>query len=220
MTDNKTHSNQQNTSEEDKPEAGHSADIRRRRLIKGATLAPVILSVTSRPVLGAECTISGFISGNVSDPGQSDCVGGFSPGAWRTPYRGDGNWNNTPFDPGTCKNSAKKQWTCNGYEDDGTPFFGPSTFTGSDTHYHDKTLMQVLWMKGHEDPHEFGQHIVAALCNSYAVAGYGMKPSDVLEIYSNIEAHGGPSSGYYEGANGKIMSVEDVVIFIQSTFAY
>ncbi|RRQ22854.1 hypothetical protein D6C00_13550 [Thiohalobacter thiocyanaticus] len=187
----------------------------RRRLLKGAALTPVLLSLTSRPVLGAECTISGFMSGNVSDHGHDDCACGFTPGAWKTPYVGDGNWNHTPFDPGTCKNQGQGQ--CNNYNGDGTPFFGPSTFSGSDPHYAGKTLMQVLWLSGNQDPHQFGAHIVAALLNAYAIPGYGMSPADVQAIYANVDANGGAAGGYYMGNNGKMLTVEQVVAFIQST---
>lgn len=188
----------------------------RRRILKGAALTPVLLSLSSRPVLGAECTISGFMSGNVSDHGHDDCACGFTPGAWKTPDRGDGNWNHTPFDPGTCANS-KGKGQCNSYNADGTPFFSPSTFSGSDPHYAGKTLMQVLWLQGNEDPHQFGAHIVAALLNAYAIPGYGMSPSAVQAIYANVDANGGAAAGYYMGNNGKILTVEQVVAFIQST---
>lgn len=187
----------------------------RRRILKGAALTPVLLSLSSRPVLGAECTISGFMSGNVSDHGHDNCACGYTPGAWKTPYVGDGNWNNTPFDPGTCKNQGSGQ--CNAYNGDGTPFFGPSTFSGSDPHYAGKSLMQVLWLQGNQDPHQFGAHIAAALLNSYAVPGYGMSASDVQAIYANVDANGGAAGGYYMGNNGKMLSVEQVVAFIQST---
>ncbi|BCO30259.1 hypothetical protein TspCOW1_03620 [Thiohalobacter sp. COW1] len=190
----------------------------RRRILKGAALTPVLLSLSSRPVLGAECTISGFMSGNVSDHGHDDCACGFTPGAWKTPDRGDGNWNHTPFDPGTCANSkGKGKGQCNSYNSDGTPFFSPGTFSGSDPHYAGKTLMQVLWLQGNQDPHQFGAHIVAALLNSYAIPGYGMSPADVQAIYANVDANGGAAAGYYMGNNGKILTVEQVVAFIQST---
>lgn len=214
MADEKHTQNQQNQSDvtdSGKPEPTES----RRRILKGAIAAPVILSVTSRPVLGAECTISGFMSGNVSDHGHDTCACGFTPGAWKTPYSGDGNWDMTPFDPGSCVNNGQGQ--CNAYNGDGTPFFSPTTFSGTDPHYADKTLMQVLWLEGNQDPYEFGAHIAAALLNAYAVPGYGMSPSEVQAIYANVDANGGASAGYYMGDNGKVLSVEQVVAFIQST---
>ena len=204
--------NEKNQQEENQAEISVDPGSR-RRLLKGAALSPVLLSLTSRPVLGAECTISGFMSGNVSDHGHDDCTCGFTPGAWKTPYVGDGNWNNVPYEPGTCQDS-NGNGQCNSYKDDGTPFAasrgGP--FDCTDPRYADKTLMQVLWLGGNEDPFQFGAHIVAALLNAHAVPGYGMTPEAVKAIYANVD-----ENGYYKGGNGKNMNTEQVVAFIQST---
>ncbi|MET0106704.1 MAG: hypothetical protein ABW072_16450 [Sedimenticola sp.] len=58
----------------------------RRRLVKGIVAgAPVIMSVSSRPVLAGyrSCTDSGQLSGNVSG-GTEDCTGeGCTPGYWK-----------------------------------------------------------------------------------------------------------------------------------------
>ena len=56
----------------------------RRRFIKRAIIAaPFILTVTSRPVWAANCTLSGQLSGNLSD-GDEPCGGeGCSPGYWK-----------------------------------------------------------------------------------------------------------------------------------------
>lgn len=56
----------------------------RRRFIKRAIIAaPFILTVTSRPVWASNCTMSGQLSGNLSD-GDELCRGeGCSPGYWK-----------------------------------------------------------------------------------------------------------------------------------------
>ena len=55
----------------------------RRRFIKRAIIAaPFILTVTSRPVWANTCTISGQMSGNLSDQNY-DCGEGCSPGFWK-----------------------------------------------------------------------------------------------------------------------------------------
>jgi len=58
----------------------------RRRLLKNAVMAaPVILTVASRPVWARNCTLSGQLSGNLSDQDiDSDCGGeGCTPGYWK-----------------------------------------------------------------------------------------------------------------------------------------
>ncbi|HSH29817.1 MAG TPA: hypothetical protein VK971_07915 [Thiohalobacter sp.] len=202
----------------------------RRRILKGAALTPVLLSLASRPVLGQECTISGMMSGNTSNHGAGHDCGGLSPGAWKTADAGAGDWSRTPCKPGTLKASSEKNTfslaSRNGrdkgkspYDKDGTLFFAyPDSFRGRDPHYAGKTLMEVLWMNGKDDPHKFGAHIVAALLNAYAIPDYGMTPTDVQELYENVERHGGPTGSGYVSDTGKMLSVRQVVYFIQQTF--
>ncbi len=56
---------------------------KRRKLLKGAiSAAPIILSVSSRPVWARNCSLSGQLSGNLSDQ-TGDCMGeGCTPGYW------------------------------------------------------------------------------------------------------------------------------------------
>ncbi len=74
----------------------------RRRLVRSALAAPVVLSsLASKPVLGAEayhCTVSGQLSGNVSaHPGDVICAArsvragpsGLIPHSWTSDHKGD-----------------------------------------------------------------------------------------------------------------------------------
>ena len=54
----------------------------RRRFTRLGVGAPVILSLVSKPVLGAQC-LSNMLSGNLSDPDRGACSRGWSPGAWK-----------------------------------------------------------------------------------------------------------------------------------------
>ncbi|PPD50907.1 MAG: hypothetical protein CTY13_00625 [Methylobacter sp.] len=94
----------------------------RRRFIKGAGIAtPVVMTLASRSVFGAEC-LSQILSGNISHVGNGSCVKGLSPGSWATPD-GDGkaipsgqpsieNPNNTQTE------TVKAQWeSINGQHD-------------------------------------------------------------------------------------------------------
>jgi hypothetical protein len=57
----------------------------RRRFIKGAGIAtPMVLTLASRSVLGAQC-LSQIMSGNISNVGNGSCELGNSPGGWKTP---------------------------------------------------------------------------------------------------------------------------------------
>lgn len=59
----------------------HQRGRARRKLVGFGLGAPVILSLASRPVMGAQC-LSNMMSGNLSDPDRGLCVKGNSPGGW------------------------------------------------------------------------------------------------------------------------------------------
>lgn len=61
-----------------------SIDSSRRRLAGFGLGVPVIMSLASRPVMGAQC-LSNMMSGNLSDPDRGLCVEGNSPGGWGQP---------------------------------------------------------------------------------------------------------------------------------------
>jgi len=67
---------------EEKP----ASDNSRRQFFKKATVGSALLStVVSRPVWAVGCTVSGQMSGNLSDPTRDDCdapATGKSPGYW------------------------------------------------------------------------------------------------------------------------------------------
>ena len=68
----------------DSQENNQKIDISRRGFTKIGASAPVLMTLVSRPVLGANC-MSEMMSGNLSDHGQNDhgsCSAGKSPEAW------------------------------------------------------------------------------------------------------------------------------------------
>lgn len=176
----------------------------KRKLLKGAAAAPLLMTVASRPVLARGiCTPSAWVSGNLSDHHQAVECGGRSPGYWKTnPDAWPGQ-----FKHGTCdvssQNGKHKSYavnnTCKVYLDDGTKFsdvFG-SGFPG-------KTMMQVLWLGGNDDPYQLGAHIVAALLNAATISDYGMTEQDVINLYKY---------------NQFGFTSEEMVDFIQQTFS-
>lgn len=57
----------------------------RRRFIKGSSAVPILMAVQSRSVWAAGCSVSGQLSGNLSNTANNDCDGeitGRSPGYW------------------------------------------------------------------------------------------------------------------------------------------
>jgi hypothetical protein len=190
--------------------AGDAPDSRRRFLKGAAGAAPILMTVASRPVLGAQCTPSAWVSGNLSDHGHTRLsCGGRSPGYWKARPR---RWDVTHYRPGTCKEDLDyRHSTCTAYKGDGTAF--NAVFPAGNSYYDGKTLMQVLWLDGGGDPYQLGAHIVAALLNADSIADYGMKPEDVIEIYRQLV-----TTGMYKPSAGDSLTAQDVVLFIQNTF--
>jgi hypothetical protein len=93
-------------------ELDKDVDQSRRKLAKIGAAAPVIMTLASRPVFGAQC-LSQMMSGNMSQQGPGTCATGWSPGGWCN-EGGQVNgmptadaWNAAGFDFGT---SECVQW--------------------------------------------------------------------------------------------------------------
>ncbi len=220
MSDNKENINSANNSVQGMATEGSEAPggqfEHRRRILKGAAVAtPLMMTVASRPVLGAQCTPSAWVSGNLSDHDHDRLsCGGRSPGYWKAnPHR----WAGTGFNPGTCEETSRFG-TCYEYNSDGTPFHRfnrldrRGVFPGH--YYRNKTLMQVLWLRGHQDPYQLGAHIVAALLNAASFPDYGMTVRQVIHMYGQLARR-----GYFQPSTGDPMSPQEVVLFIQNTFS-
>lgn len=81
----------QNNKQGDKDEV---VDVKRRSFTKAGIAAPVVMTLASRPVFGAQC-LSNMLSGNLSNHGhRSECAGGVSPLFLATPNFDDENWSN------------------------------------------------------------------------------------------------------------------------------
>lgn len=64
----------------DKPVTG--VDVKRRSFAKAGMAAPVIMTLASRPVFGAQC-LSEMLSTTISGSPGNHCAGGQSPGFWK-----------------------------------------------------------------------------------------------------------------------------------------
>ena len=166
-------------------------DSSKRRLIKGvAKAAPVVMAVSSKPALANFCTVSGFLSGNLSNHDDQHYCGGRSPGYWMnhvTPEMKDVTF--------------KEVFGDNWYGDTGTWMGEP-------------TLYQVLKMNGHEDRYQFGAHAVAAYQNALKFSDYPMSIYDVGDIVSQVLV-----TGYYTSpGTGQTLDAQQVVDFFYQTF--
>ncbi len=166
-----------NELEQDETQAPKNKGLSRRRFTQASMIAPVMMSIASRPVLGQgnQCTTSGLESGNHSGVDEVTCEG-CSPGywmnhpqSWPPQYNPDENYD--PTDPN---------------QNNGTLFSQVFSISNSSP-YWGLTLMGVLKMTGNSDPHKLGFHTVATLLNA-AVIGYptfGYTESEVINIYNN-----------------------------------
>jgi hypothetical protein len=166
-------------------------DQGKRKLLRGlAVTAPVIMAVSSKPALANFCTVSGFLSGNLSNPNSEKRCGGRSPGYWINHV--------TP---------ELKSMTFQA-------LFGGLWEGKSGKWVKDPTLYEVLKMKGHEDRYEFGAHAVAVYQNALLISGYPMSVAEVGDIVSQILTYG----IYTHGGTGKTLDAQQVVDFFTQTF--
>ncbi len=179
-------SENQNTENDD----GVKTPLNRRQfLIKSAVYsAPIIMTVAASPVLANHCTVSGTLSGNLSQPGSDDhiCVG-LTPGYWGQHPR---EWNSLGFYAGDCVQG----WTgnhCsqNKYADNGTPFYSALGGPFDDSRFGAETMMQVIQKGGNEDRYQLGAHACAALLNATRFAAdpytdYGYTPLQIIDMYN------------------------------------
>ena len=136
----------------------------RRRFIKRAIVAaPFILTVTSRPVWAANCTMSGQLSGNISGAAGEECCGGegCSVEFWEGNY---GNWH------------YAYQHSCVFDSVFGTNVFGTDT------------LGDVISKNGENGVKRLGREAVAALQNSATHISYDLQVCVVIDMVGSAFA--------------------------------
>jgi len=80
-------------SNQDKNLYGAKGDARRKFLKGAAAVTPVLLSVNSAPIWARNCTLSGQLSGNLSNHDDEICGGeGCTPGYWGNRGYHVGSW--------------------------------------------------------------------------------------------------------------------------------
>lgn len=164
-------------------DAAEQSSPGRRRLLKGAVVSvPLIMTVTSRPVLANHCTVSGTLSGNLSTPHDHMCLG-LTPGYWgQHPFE----WP-SPYYAGDCVNDVVgNHCKSNEYQQNGTLFHDSSLgFIGN--LFSDDTMMEVIQKMGYSDKYQLGAHAVAALLNAtqFGEESFGYTPQQIRDMWAS-----------------------------------
>jgi len=151
----------------DKQDLDQNIDLGRRKLAKVGMAAPVIMTLASKPVFGAQC-LSQMMSGNASHQDGS-CSLGWSPGAWKE-VGGTINgmltiaaWSTAGFAYSDGLPPSGSGEPCSLYSG-GTPFNDASTgFGGADS----RPMREILC----DDSGTEQWHFIAALLNA-SLPGY------------------------------------------------
>jgi hypothetical protein len=157
----------------------------RRRLLRGGLAsAPVLLSLTSRPVTATTCTTASMhASVNMSRPDRMYACGGKRPGWWK---------DNTSQWPAQYRPSSTSGPA-------GQPATRFDDVFGASGGYPGQTFLQVLSMNATTGRDGLARHCVAAVLNANA----GLTPADVLsEVTTKNIWASFVSRGYYEPTAG------------------
>ena len=182
--------------------------------------APVLLTLTSRPVFGGQwktvggwggnwkggkCfTPSGFVSMPTSQHGKPSYCSGRTPGYWKQ-SRHFSSWV-PPYYPTTVSGPGGHQATK--FTD---VFYGASSPYPSAT-----TFLQVLGMQG-GPPNDVARHIVAAVLNCAAGWTPVLTVPVLRGIWSEYINTGGGTVGYFEPTAGVKWYHDDIVNYLLST---
>ena len=205
MSDNKQDNNSGNPVDQPVSDStSKTVDGSRRRLLKGAaTAAPVVMAVTSMPVWGNNCSLSGILSGPNSGGQDVYQCQGCTPGFWKTnpnvwPGETPGGVTDGIYDDtsGTCSKTetGKGNYTCKYWDNTGTKFdevFGGGAAASLGLFDDDNlpmSLMQALWAeksKTHANG-ALGAHLVAAYFNAWSFpANFGYTKDQVANWLTN-----------------------------------
>jgi hypothetical protein len=165
----------------------------RRRLLRGGlAAAPVLLSLTSRPVTATTCTqASSHASVNLSRPDRMYSCGGKGPDYWKQPQ-------NTQRWPARFSASGDTRASSSFTAQTSQATLFNDVF-GASGGYPGQTLLQVLSLNATAGRDGLARYCVAAVLNANA----GLTPADVLsEITTKNIWASVVSRGYYEPTAG------------------
>lgn len=153
----------------------------RRKLIRGGMAAgPLLVTLTSRPVLATTCySPSETLSGAVSHKGgEGPQCAGESPGVWRQKAEGNAQ--------------AKLEWPIPPETLFTAYFTGIAAFYNHDQNRY-MTMLEVMQLQGNGDPYKLGFHVIGALLNimTNRVDPLALTVSGLQAIWSEYVSTGG-----------------------------
>jgi hypothetical protein len=181
---------------EAQPTPGKAAMPSRRRLLRGGlAVAPVMMTLASRPVrAGGTCTTaSAFASVNLSGLKAESVCGGSSPTRWQS----NSNW------PAGLQANGKNA----------TQF--SAVFPAGGT-YPEKSILDVMKMNGTTGTSGVARYLSAAYLNAAAK----LTPDRVLNQATAVGVWSSfISKGYYEPTAGVRWNSDQIIAWISSTMA-
>ena len=175
-------------------------DSTRRKLTKAGLVAPVIMTLASTPVWGANCTMSGQMSGNLSNPaddcGGQGCTPGFwcnSEGSWHPDFPTDALFNDV-FMTNAFPGCTLFEVVCQ--VDDSLPDCEMNVPGGCSPQNTCENLLRQL-----------GFHAVAALQNSTSSVSYDLTINEVISGFVNAYNEG--SKAAFESSKNAFASFNE-----------
>jgi hypothetical protein len=181
------------------PDGQRPVPARRRMLKIGASAAPVLLTVLSRPVLGAECMTGSAVGSTITSlTHQVSTCSGLTVSTWSAA-------NTTWPDP-------YKKTTKNGINGwDATLYHCLTTGLGGTT-FSGKTMLDVIRLSDDGSVRTLGRYIAAALLNSRSNRTPVLSETTVRNMWNAYIA-----KGYYEPTAGIQWQAPQIVAYIKTT---
>jgi hypothetical protein len=182
------------------PDGKRSLLTRRKILKVGVGSAPVLLTLMSRPVLGAECLPCSAVGSTLhaSHSSRVSTCSGLAVSSWT---RSSTVWPD-PYKRGD-KNSAHG-WTGTAYHCSTTGLCG-TTFSG-------KSMLEVMQLSDDGGVRSTGRYITAALLNSRSNRTPVLSETTVRGMWNDFV-----NKGYYEPTAGVRWGPQQIIAYITST---
>ena len=158
-------------------------DDKRRSLAKaGLAVAPLIMTLRSKSVLANECSISGMMSGNASNPSQVACKG-FTPLDWK---------NNSTWPAPYSRTNPTKTIFSDKFQKDGSPCNRETL--------NDLTMIKIL----KDYPTSLHAEAVASLLNSASLGpAFGNTSAEVIAWWCDLTITNSELLARYQALNNR-----------------
>jgi hypothetical protein len=186
------------------------SEARRRLLHGGLGTTPLLLTLVSRPVLGAvACTSpSGFVSMPTSTQGTPTMCSGRTPGYWKQEQKFF-DWPSPPYYPVTTTGPGGHAATTFN-----SVFGTPSPYNNSQT-FLDVLRTEDQGFSG--PPHDVARHVVAELLNVQKGYVTVLTKAQVINIWRSYINTGGGTVGYFQPTAGVQWDHTAIVNYLTST---